>query len=175
MKKFGLVLVTLMVVAAIGFVGCAGGPRHAPGEGPEFSFDLEGLGIQTRNEEALAGRWADLLIMLPEIPDVDFTAFSRVTIVANYFNEAGEQIPHQDDMVMVTLVYDPAGDIRGPEMGPGPNTPLKQFNVGGGSGSVHRERGSILRLTRQPMAVLLQNANAMVRYIELVELTFHNR
>jgi len=175
MKKFGVVLGVLVVGMALGFAGCAGGPRHAPGEGPEFAVDLVAYEIQTRNEEALAGRWADFMILLPEFPDVDFTQFSRVTIVANYFDADGEQLAHQDDMVMVTLIYDPSGDIRGPEMGPGPNTPLKQFNVGGGSGSVHRERGSILRLTRQPMAVLLQNASPAVRYIELVELTFHNR
>ena len=176
MKKIAFALVSLVVAAAIGFVGCAGGPRPAAGPPPEpFSIDFEALGIPTRNEEAFTQRWDDFFIALPEFPEIDFTRFSRVTMTANYFDIDGNMLEHADDLVMVTIVYDPAGDWRGPPDGPGPNTPLKQFNVGGPFGSIHTERGSILRLTRAPGGILFQNSQLHVRYIEVTEITFHNR
>jgi len=177
MRKFAVVLVALMAVAAIGFMGCESVPGAGGDFDPNLSFtiDFAGMGIPTRNDVALAGTWADFMIDLPEFPDVDFTEFSRVTITANYFNAAGDLLPMMDGMVMVTLVYDTEGDIRGPEMGPGPNTPLKQFNVGGPFGSVHLHRGSPLRLTQAPGGILFQNASGSVAYIEVTEVTFHNR
>jgi hypothetical protein len=75
---------------------------------------------------------------------------------------------------MVSLIYDLKGDIRGPEMGPGKNTPLKEFNVGGVSGSVSSEKGVRITLTQQPGAILFQNSNAGVKFIEVTEITFHN-
>ena len=173
MKRIGVVLVALMVAAAIGFVGCAGTPDGPVAE--PFTIDFEGLGIQTRNETAFTQRWDDLLILFPEFPGVDFTEFRRVTIRANAYDADGQPVDPADDVMMVTLVYDPAGDIRGPADGPGPNTPLNQFNIHGPSGSVHTYRGSIMRLTRAPGAILLQNSSALVRYIEVTEVTFHNR
>ncbi|MCL2600240.1 MAG: hypothetical protein FWD88_03565 [Treponema sp.] len=176
MKKFGVVLMALMAAAIIGFAGCASGPRQPPGPAAEpFTIDFEGLGIQTRNEEAFTQRWDDFFIRFPEFPGVNFTAFSRVTIRVNYFDIDGNQIEHADDLAMVTLIYNPAGDWRGPEDGPGPNTPLKQFNIGGDWGSVHTYRGSIVRLTQAPGGVLFQNSQLRVRYIEVTEITFHNR
>jgi len=174
MKKFALVLVTLMVVAAIGFVGCAGTPRAAGPVAEPFEVDLSLLPM-VRNEAPFTQRWDDLLIRFPEFPGVDFTQFGRVTIRANAFDADGNLMDPGDDIMMVTLIYDPEGDIRGPDMGPGPNTPLKQFNVHGPSGNVHTYRGSIMRLTRTPGAILFQNSSPMARYIEVTEITFHNR
>jgi len=177
MKKMGIVFVTLMVAATIGFVGCGGTPR-APAVPPAepLTVDLSLL-AEVRNPVAFTQRWDDFLIVFPEgmFDGVDFRAFQRVTITANYFDIDGNQLDHGDDLVMVTLIYDPLGDLRGPPDGPGPNTPLKQFNVGGPFGSIHTERGSIMRLTRTPGAVLFQNSQLHVRYIEVTEITFHNR
>jgi hypothetical protein len=130
----------------------------------------------TRNAEPLTARWGDVLIRFPAWPaNVDWTRFNRVIIRAKYFNAEGNEIRQQDDHVMVTLIYNPEGDIRGPEMGPGPNTPLKAFNVGGGSSTVHTDRGAPIRLERAPGAILFQNANANVRFIEVTEITFFRR
>jgi len=174
MRKFAVVLSVLVVGAAAGFVGCGTGQPARPTAEP-FTIDFAALGIQTRNEEAFTQRWDDFFIRLPEFADVDFTAFSRVTIRVDYFDIDGNPIEHADDLAMVTLIYDPAGDWRGPDDGPGPNTPLKQFNIGGDWGSIHTYRGSIMRLTRAPGGILFQNSQLHVRYIEVVEVTFHNR
>jgi len=173
MKRVGIVTAVVVSLAVVGFMGCAGGPERDPDA--FFTVDFAGWGLQTRNAAPLGGQWADFLIRFPdEIHDIDFRAFSRVTIRANAFNADGEPL-QGDDLMMVTVIYDMAGDIRGPEGGPGPNTPLKEFNVGGSMGTVHTRRGTPLRLNRAPEGVLFQNSNAIVRYIEVVEITFHNR
>ena len=140
-----------------------------------FTIDFVGLGLSTRNGVAFTQRWDDFFIRFPEFPYVDFTAFSRVTIRADAFGAGSEPIAPADTMIMVTLIYDPAGDLRGPPTDPGPNTPLRQFNVGGPSGTVHTERGSSVNLTQAPGGVLFQNSDIAVRYIEVVEVTFYNR
>jgi len=179
MKKLGIVLAAL---AVIGLSGCATREVIPPAE--PLTVDLSLL-PQVRNEASLLGQvgatgatgtWVDFKILLPEFPGVDFRAFSRVTIRADYFDADGNLIYPDNDLVMVTLVYDPAGDLRGPPDGPGRNTPLKQFNLGGDWGSVHTYRGSLVRLTQAPGAVLFQNTTTRaVAYIEITELTFHNR
>ena len=130
----------------------------------------------TRNAEPFTKRFDDFLIRFPAFPaNINWSNFDRVIVRARYFNAAGNEIRQQDDRAMVVLIYDPAGDIRGPEMGPGPNTPLKQFNIGGGSGSVHRDGGSAIRLDKAPGAILFQNSHADVRFIEVDEITFFKR
>ena len=172
MKKFGFVIA---IVTALVLIGCAtggGGGGAAAGSGDEFNVDLSTLAF-VRNEAPLAARWADHFIPFPEFP-VDVTQFQRLTVKALYFDEDGEEITQGDGNVMVTLIYDPDGDWRGPEMGPGPNTPVKEFNVGGFSGMVSTDRGTRIRLNRAPGGILFQNANAAVRYIEVTEIKFHN-
>jgi|GEM_PF-1346285 len=141
----------------------------------EFAIDFEDLNLPIRNEETLAVRWDDFMIRLPDFPDVDFTAFSRVTIRATAFDADGEEFPPDNDLIMVTIMYDLEGDWRGPDLGPGPNTPLKQFNVGGPAGNVHTEEGVPISLTQAPGGILFQNLILDVSYIEVLEVTFHNR
>jgi len=173
MKRMGIVAAVVVSLAVMGFTGCASGPERDPDA--FFTVDFAGLGLHTRNQVALGGQWADFLIAFPEFPGVDFNDFSRVTIRALAFDAEGQSLPPADSMIMVTLIYDMGDDIRGPAEGPGPNTPLKEFNVGGGMGSVHTNRGVRLTLRRAPGGILFQNANAIVRYIEVQEVTFHNR
>jgi len=174
MKRTGKVtaVVVALTLAAVGFMGCAGGPERDPDA--FFTVDFEALGLPIRSGP-LAGNWADFLIPFPEFEGVDFNDFGRVTIRAVAINEEGNVMPPADSMIMVTLIYDLGGDIRGPAEGPGPNTPLKQFNVGGPMGTVHGNRGVALNLNRAPGGILFQNANAAVQYIEVLEVTFHNR
>jgi len=174
MKRMSVVIAVMVSLAVIGFAGCASGPERDPDA--FFTINFADWGLPTRNAVAFGGQWADFLIQFPdEIHDTNFRNFSRVTIRANAFNADGELLPAGDDMMMVTVILDMSGDIRGPEGGPGPNTPLKEFNVGGSMGTVHTRRGTPLRLTRAPEGILFQNSNAIVRYIEVTEITFHNR
>jgi len=165
MKRFGVGFLLLMVVATSGTVA----------QPAEFTIDFNGLGITTRNRAAFTRQWDDFLIIFPAFPGIDFDRFTRVTIRADFFDINGNWLSPDNDMVMVTLIYDPRGDIRGPAMGPGPNTPLKQFNVGGPYGEVHTYQGSIVLLNQQPRAILFQNSSPLVRFIEVTEVTFHNR
>jgi len=77
---------------------------------------------------------------------------------------------------MVSVIYDVTGDIRGPDMGPGPNTPVKEFNVGGSSGRIHKNAGLKIKFNKAPQAVLFQNTEAgkNVAFIEMTGMIFHN-
>jgi hypothetical protein len=127
----------------------------------------------TRNADPFTKRFDDFLVEFPAWPaGTNWTAFDRIIVRAKYFDSNNREMRQQDDQVMVVLIYDPKGDIRGPEMGPGPNTPVKAFNVGGGSSTIHTDRGMRFRLDKAPGAILFQNANANVRFVEITEITF---
>jgi len=186
MKKISVILAVLVVLV---LAGCAssGGSSSSSSAAP-YSVDLSKLravtlgqgdvvgvptGLSVRNRDAFTKNYDDLFILFPsDMPDV--TGYSRVTIRCNYFNADGEEIPQGDTNAMVVLVYDINGDKRGPDMGPGPNTPLKEFNVGGFSGQVSSDRGVRIALKQSPGAILFQNSNTGVKFIEVTEITFHN-
>jgi len=175
MKKIGIVL--LAFVVALALLGCPSQPPPAPAPvaaaaPTSYSVDVNSLPLK-KNAKAFTKAYDDLLIAFPQFP-IDVTQFSRVTINAKYFDAAGKEIPQGDNQATVTLIYDPKGDIRGPDSGPGKNTPLKEFNVGGASGTVSGEKGARVKLTQQPGAILFQNSNASVKFIEVTEISFHN-
>jgi hypothetical protein len=174
MKKIGIVLA---IIVGMALLGCPTTPEPAPAPTAaatvtSYSVDIGSLPLK-RNAKAFTKNYDDLLIEFPKFP-VDVTQFKRITINAKYFDAAGKEIPQGDTNAMVTLVYDPKGDLRGPEGGPGKNTPLKEFNVGGASGAVSGEKGSRINLSQQPGAILFQNSNNNVKFIEVTEITFHN-
>jgi hypothetical protein len=73
------------------------------------------------------------------------------------------------------MIYDPQGDVRGPSMGPGANTPVKEFNVGGFSGMIHKDRGIRVTFKEAPKQILFQNnSGSQVAFIELTSMVFHN-
>jgi len=170
MKKLGIILFTVYILT-----GCAstGQAASADNDLEPFTVDLSTLPF-VRNAEPFADRpWQMHFIPFPEFP-VDVTKYQRITIRASYFNADGEEITQGDEKVMVVLLYDPNGDRAGPPMGPGPNTPLKEFNVGGYSGAVSTDRGVRIRLTQAPGAIMFQNNITDVKFVEVTEITFHN-
>jgi len=95
-----------------------------------LTVDLKTLPA-TRNEAAFTKSWDDFLVEFPVWPaNINWANFNRVIVRIKYFDANNQEIPQADSQVMVTLIYDPKGDIRGPENGTGPNTPLKVQNVG---------------------------------------------
>jgi len=193
MKKIGIVLA--IVVALTLVVGCAssGGSKDSGGGGgggatpKTYSVDLNTLNYKIFNQSSktltgggagkinatpLPKRWDGILFTFADFP-VDVTKFSRVTINAKYFNEKKEEIAQGDGRAMVVLVYDVTGDLEGPEMGPGKNTPVKEFNLGGFSGLVSTDKGVRVTLSKAPGGILLQAADANVKFIELTQITFH--
>ncbi|MDR0501739.1 MAG: CsgG/HfaB family protein [Treponema sp.] len=137
-----------------------------------YSVNLNALPLK-RNDKPFANQWDDFFIPFPQF-QVDVTKYQRITVKVKYFNANGREIEQSDGMAMLSLIYDPKGDWRGPEMGPGPNTPVKEFNLGGYSGQIHTNKGVRMNLTRAPGGILFQNSNANVRFIEVTEITFHN-
>jgi len=175
MKKIGIVLAIIVGLTFI--AGCASKPAPAPAPAPaaaltSYSVDLSSLPAK-RNAKAFTKNYDDFLIEFPKFP-VDIAQFKRATITCKYYDAAGKEIAQADGKAMVTLIYDPKGDLRGPDMGPGANTPLKEFNLGGGSGLVSGERGVRVNLTKAPGAILFQNTDANVKFIEVTEITFRN-
>jgi hypothetical protein len=175
MKKISVILTIIIALTLV--IGCASGGSSGgkSGDGAElkpYSVDLSTLPL-VKNKAPFTKNYDDLLIEFPKLP-VDVTQYKRITINCKYFNGNGEEIAQGDTNAMVSLIYDVKGDIRGPEMGPGKNTPLKEFNVGGFSGAVSTEKGTRITLTQPLGAILFQNSNPSVKFIEVTEITFHN-
>jgi len=131
----------------------------------------------TRNAAAFTKNYDDFLIEFPEWPaTINWANFNRVIIKAKYFDANNREIRQADGKAMVSLIEDPKGDIRGPgDAVPSPNIPFKTFNVGGGSSAVSTNNGAAVRLTKAPGAILFQNSDAGVRFIEVQEITFYKR
>jgi len=178
MKKLGVVLAILAIVALVGCgSGTTGGATASGGGGGEapFKVDLTKL-PKVKNEKAFSKAWDDLLIELPAsaLPS-DFSKYTRFTVTAKYYNAAGVEIEQGDSNCMVSMIYDLKGDIRGPANGPGANTPVKEFNVGGFSGLIHKDRGIRITFSQAPQAILFQNnSGSAVAFIELTSIVFHN-
>jgi len=180
MKKLSVVFAAFVAAAVIGFAGCAGTPRQPPVElaTEPFTVDLSTLPL-VRNEAPFTRQWDDLIIPFPEgtFDGIDLRAFQRLTVRADYFDADGNFIEPDNDFVMVVLVYDLSRNFGDSPDGmmPGPNSPVRQMNLGGAWGSIHTERGSLIRVTRAPEAIVFHNSSMHVRYVEVTEITFHNR
>jgi len=177
MKKIGIILsIAIALTLVVGCASSGGGSSGGGGGGAAlkpYAVDLSKLPL-VKNQKPFTKKYDDLLITFPPFP-VDITQYSRVTITCKYFDASGAELPQADTRAMVSLIYDLKGDIRGPEMGPGKNTPLKEFNVGGFSGLVNTDRGVRIKLIQPLGGILFQNSDDMVKFIELTGITFHNK
>jgi len=131
----------------------------------------EPTGGTVKNVTPLPGAMGDVFILFPEFP-VDVTQYTRLTIKAKYYDTDGKEITQGNSNVMVTLVYDIHEDKRGPRDRPGPNTPVKEFNVG--SGEISTDRGVGIKLDRAPGGALFQSVSDKVKFIEVTGIIFHD-
>jgi len=193
MKKLGIVLA--IIVALTFVVSCASGgggdtpaPAASTSAAKSYSVDLNSLnykifsdsanslsggGAGKKNTTALQKQWDGVLFTFSGLPD-SVKNFNRITVNAKYFNAAGAEIAQGDGKAMCVLIYDINGDLKGPELGPGKNTPVKEFNLGGFSGLVNTDKGVRVTLTQVPGGILVQAADASVKFIELTQVTFHS-
>jgi len=102
--------------------------------------------------------------------------YNRCRVVLRYYRSNGNEIRQGASQAGITIAYDRNGSFEENDTGPGPNTPVKFWNVGGANGNQRpsSEAGQSIRpLTRAPEAMWLQRqGNTSVATIELVELTF---
>jgi hypothetical protein len=198
MKKLGVAFAIIAVIALAG-CGTGGGTASGGGGGGGSAFivdlsKLETLKIASgdnaettlkgnysklsavKNEAPLTKAWGDVLIFLPAdaLPS-DFSKYTRFTVTCKYYDDAGTEIEQGDSNCIVSMIYDLTGDIRGPAQGAGANTPVKEFNVGGFSGLIHKDRGIRITFSKAPQAVLFQNnSGSKTAFIELTSMVFHN-
>jgi len=187
MKRVLLIAVILLMTSMLVF---AGGKKDSGDAAAPFIVDLSTLKLATtsgnpdavtgdlgnvlRNPNALTRSWEDVLWILPD-NFVDVSKYTRITVTANFYNAAGEKLNPRDSMAMITFIYDLAGDWRGPGSGPGRNTPIKEFNLMGFSGMIHKDRGSRHGMNQAPKGLLIQRAqDASLAFVELVSVVFHN-
>jgi hypothetical protein len=173
MKKFVIILALFLIVGAISVFAQ-----------DSFTVNLSQLPA-VRNPEPIESPYGAFMIEFPEgiFPaNLPWAQYNRIRVVFKYFRANGTtEVRQGNENAFVVLVYDPNGDVSGPPQGPGPNTPVKIFNVGGNNnatGAVSSEGGAgITPLTKAPGAIMLQRQgpSTPVRYIELVELTFFKR
>jgi hypothetical protein len=199
MKKLGVVFTILAIVALIGCGSATTGGATASGGGGGAAFKVDLSKLETvriasgdsaeptlktnyttikgvKNEAPLTKAWGDVMILLPSdaLPS-DFSKYARFTITCKYYDASGAEIPQGDSNCIVSMIYDIKGDIRGPSQGAGANTPVKEFNVGGFSGMIHKDRGLRVTFSQAPQAVLFQNnSGSAVAFIELTSMVFHN-
>jgi len=194
MKKIGIVLAIVVALALVGGCASSGGSSESGGGAgggdlKPFSVDLSTLSYRVfsntgnslitsaakgvKNATPLPTQWDGVLFLFDNFP-VDVTKYKRVTINAKYYDSTGAEIKQADGKAMVVVVYDINGDLKGPELGAGKNTPLKEFNLGGFSGIVSTDKGSRLTLNKAPGGVLLQAADPGVKFIEITQFTIHN-
>jgi len=166
MKKLVVTLMLFLIV--MGSVGLFAQDR--------LTVDLKTLPM-VRNATPFTKQYDDLFIEFPAWPStINWTVFNRVIIKAKYFDANNNEIRQADGKAMVSLIEDPKGDIRGPgDAVPSPNIPFKTFNVGGSSSPVSGNNGSAVKFTKAPGAILFQNADANVKFIEVQEITFYKR
>ncbi|WP_461248178.1 hypothetical protein [Treponema sp. R6D11] len=191
MKKTILILTVVFIMTLV--AGCAssgGGSSKAAAADdgpPPYSLNLSGVTYEIFNQKAktltdpgkgvksatpLKAQYDGVLFLLPPF-DTDVTKYKRITVTAKFFDAKGGEMNQKGGGAMIVIVYDPKGDLEGPEMGAGKNTPLKEFNFGGMS-MVHTQNGSRITLTQAPGAILLQCTNPLVKFFELTEVTLHN-
>jgi len=190
MKKILLVAVVLLMTSALAFAGGGSDKGAAAGGGePPFVVDLSKLvqaetlpgdkvgrtlGNSVRNLTPFKSAWDGFLILFPE-DMVDLSKYQRVTITLKYFDKDGKELEPADSMGQFNFITDLNGDWRGPAMDAGPNTPLKQANVGGFSGLVNKERGVRHNCSKVPGGMVIQRAqDGRVVFIEIGTIVFHN-
>jgi len=191
-------LIAVLLGAVILTSAFAGGGKEksssaAAGSGePPFVVDLSTLQVAPlgpgdvvgtpvpgiRNENPFTKNYDDLFIVLPEFP-VDVTKYARLTIRAKYFNADGVEIEQGDGNAMVSVIEDitvtDSKFIRGGGAeGSYPNIPIKEYNVGGYSSTLSKDRGARIRYSKTPRGVLFQNSNTGVKFIEVTGIIFHN-
>jgi hypothetical protein len=195
MKKLIVILVILFALTIVGCKSTGGNDskKGAAESTPPYSVDLsqvkyaifsnkgnsltsartrtKALRTALKNTEPLEKQYDGVVFILPEYPDV--TKYQRVTVKAKYFNAAGTELNTGSGGAMIVIAYDPEGDLEGPEMNAGPNTPLKEFNFGGTSLS-HTDRGARVKLIKNPGAILIQASNPDIKFFELTEVIFHD-
>ena len=156
----------------------------------------EGKATLVMNPEPLERQWSDFALYLPPFPeDINWAGFNRARVRVRYYYDDFVTFEPRNSAVMVSLIYDPDGDWRGPAEGPGPNTPLKAFNLTDGrrpgeedaeedeipfgsrdgASGLSSERGAFMFLEKAPSIILFQNADSNVAYIEVTEITFFYR
>jgi len=153
----------------------------------------EGKTMVVMNAEPLEGTWVDFPIYLPPFPeDIDWSGFNRARARVRYYYDDFNELDPANSKVMVSLIYDPEGDWRGPADTFGPNTPLKAFNLTNGrrpgeedleeseiamgsrdgASGISSEKGSFVSLDKAPSIILFQSASDPgVAYIEVTEIT----
>jgi len=191
MKKLGIVFSVLAIMAFFGCASSGGGAAAAAASGGDaaepYSVDLSTVSVSNwtrstkaftapvkgvRNVDPFPGQWDGVIVHFNDLPDV--TGFSRITIKVKKYKADGTEWPAYEGGAMVVMFYDVNGDLEGPEGGPGRNTPLKEFNLGGPQGQVSTDRGSRIILSQNPGGLLIQCSVATVKFIEISEVTFHN-
>jgi len=186
MKKLGIILSVLVMFALTGCASSGGGgsSKAAAGGAEPYIVDLSTLtaylmennaitvpsGLSTRNLNPFTRKYDNLVIVFPDIP-VDLKQYSRVTIRGKYFDADGVELEQADGMAMVSLGYDPRAEIFKDGAS---NVVLKEFNLGGFSTLVAKDRGTRVNLKENPRFILLQNSDVVVKFIELTLVVFHN-
>lgn len=187
MKRISVMLIALVILLSAGCASTGGGGGGGAAGGDPVTVDLGTVkvGTWTRSSKKWTALEAGVKNTVPigtqydgavftfDVPG-DVTGYQRITINAKCFDAGGNELAPKDGNAMVVVYYDINGDLEGPEMGAGKNTPLKEFNLGGFSGSVAKPNGTRIRLAQNPGGVLIQASAEGTKFIELVEVTFHN-
>jgi hypothetical protein len=119
------------------------------------------------------------LIPFPEFP-VDITQFKRITVRAKAYDAGGNDITAWTDNGVLRMHWDlslPDGDGSG-QLKNSANTLFTEVNCGyEGLGQITHNEGVMMGLTpggRVPAGLSIESNSANVKFLEIVQITFHN-
>jgi hypothetical protein len=143
-----------------------------------YTVDLSGLTV--KNPTAFPRQYDYHIVSFDNLPaDVNWSRFNRVIVRVKFYGANGDEIRQAHGLGITSMYYERNPDNpHSPEIfdGANRNVPLKTDNIGlTGPGAASQDNGIRISLNRAPGGIVLQNGNARVAFIELVELTFFRR
>ena len=179
MKRFGVVIAIVALVAAFAVIGCVstGGGKGSNDE--RYTVDLSTLPA-IRNTQPFAQIHDQLMIDLSGLP-IDVSQFRRVTIRLRAFDARNNIITGWNANGVSRLILDTTGYTQGTNEARfknlGGNVALMEVNTGfEGLGAISSNEGVLMGIRSKPAALglLIENNSNEVRFIEITEITFHN-
>jgi len=170
-----------VTAAAAGKTTAANASTAATAVSGGFKVDLSKLS-NIKNETPF-GEYGMVMILLPrEALPPDFSKYTRLTITCKYYDANGVEIPQNDFNAMVGMVYDVKGNLDSGWWKDtdfiNRNMPVREYNVGGPSGQIHKDRGIKITFKEPPQGLFFQNHYSgqknNVAFIELTSMVFHN-
>ena len=168
MKKIAVVLALFLIVGAVSLFAQ-----------DRFTLDLsKHLDGPRRNPKEFEKQYDHYGILFKDLPaNVNWSQFNRVIVRIKCFRNETAELREGFGNLLATIFYEGNPENWGEPrvFDVGANVPFRAENIGAAgssSGAVSKDSGAPITLTKAPGGIMIQNASATVKYIEVLEITF---